>query len=134
MERLASNHLFIAPTIETPWIQLSIILAGLLFTMLLSGWVVKFFVLPRNYKSPVKDPNGPRFESSTIIGKCENIIVFAFTLLGQESGLAIVFAAKALARSEDIKKNPGFFLGGTLVNIIWAMLISYTIRILVLGL
>ena len=68
-----------------------------------------------------------------MIGKCENLIVLTFVLTGQETGIAVIFAAKALVRSDEIKKNPGFFLGGTMVNLVWALGIGLLARILIAG-
>jgi len=119
--------------VEGPWHKVAVIAVAYAVTLMFSGPIVRYFVLPRNLPKPVKDPNGPRFDSSAVIGKCENLIVLTFTLLGQGTGIALVFAAKALVRAEDIKKNPGFYLGGTMVNLIWAVLVGAAARLLIAG-
>jgi hypothetical protein len=128
------DYLVTHPLVEGAWAKVAVIAAAYAVALVFSGPVVRYFVLPRNMSKPAKDPNGPRFDPSTVIGKCENLIVVTFILLGQETGIAVVFAAKALVRAEDIKKNPGFFLGGTMVNLIWAVMIGGAARILIAGL
>lgn len=134
MDPETSSYLFTAPVVETPWTKLGVALVGLAVTLIFSGYIIRYFILPRGFKPATPTADGPRFDSSVIIGKCENFLVFVFVLLKQESGLAIIFAAKALARTEDIKKNPGFFLGGTLVNLVWALIVAYITRLLIQGL
>lgn len=63
-----------------------------------------------------------------IIGKCENIIIISFVLFEEVTGLALVFAAKSLARQKDINKNAGFFLAGTMVNFTASLVIGYIIK------
>jgi len=102
-------------------------------TLSLSGEVVRYIVLPRKMPLLPRDPDGPRFASSTVIGKCENLIALTFVLTGQETGMALIFAAKALVRAKDIEKNPGFYLGGMLVNLIWSLAIGMIARVLIAG-
>ena len=44
-----------------------------------------------------------------------------------------MFTGKSLVRAEEIKKNPGFFLGGTLGNLVWAMVVAALARLLIFG-
>jgi len=120
--------------VEPAWAKVAVVAAAYVVTLALSGVMIRFFILPRNRpERPARDRTGPRFDSSVVIGKCENIITVTFVLLGQETGLALIFAAKSLVRSDDIKKNPGFYLGGTLVNLVWALLVAAAARLLVNG-
>ena len=131
----------IEPIIEDQNIRLVVIIFAYVFTVAFSGVVVRFFVLPRNVKlidepedvDAKPDPQKPRFDSSVVIGKCENLITVTFVLVGQGTGLALIFAAKSLVRSSDIKTNPGFFLGGTLVNLVWGLGIASAARLLISG-
>lgn len=63
-----------------------------------------------------------------IIGKCENIIIITFVLAGEVTGLALIFAAKNLARQKDINDNAGFFLAGTMINFTATLLFAFVIR------
>lgn len=63
-----------------------------------------------------------------IIGKCENIIILTFVLAGEVTGLALIFAAKSLARQKDINDNAGFFLAGTMVNFTATLVLAFIIK------
>jgi hypothetical protein len=65
-----------------------------------------------------------------IIGKCENFLTITLILAGAITGLALIFAAKSIVRSEDIKKDPKYYLGGTLVNFSYSVLMGFVILIL----
>jgi len=123
----------IEPLVTDLWARAAVIFAAYALTLGLSGVLVRFIVLPRGMKAPKPPPDGPRFDTSTVIGKCENIIAVTFVLLGQETGLALIFAAKSLVRSDQIKENPGFFLGGTLVNLVWALIVAVSARAIAFG-
>jgi hypothetical protein len=126
-------YVLVPPLVQGYAGKVVLVAAAYALTLGLSGRIVKFFVLPRNIPAPARTPDGPRFDPSTIIGKCENLIVLTFVLTGQETGIAVVFAAKALVRSDEIKKNPGYFLGGTMVNLVWALGVGLLARILIAG-
>ena len=132
--QLADASPVLGPVVTDPWVKLLVILAAYIVTLMLSGVVVRFFVLPPGPTVPTpKGPGQPRYDASTVIGKCENIITVSFVLANAPTGLALIFAGKSLVRSADIKKNPGFFLGGTLVNLVWGLLVAMIARVLVFG-
>lgn len=107
---------------------------GYCVTLGLSGAIVRFVVLPKSFVPEVRTgPDAPRFGPSTVIGKCENLIVVTFVLCGELTGIALVFAAKSLVRVDEIKLDPGYYLGGTLVNLCWSLLMGILLRLLVLG-
>ena len=68
-----------------------------------------------------------------VIGKCENIIVVTLILAGAETGLALIFTAKTLVRRQDIEQDPGYFLGGTLLNFVWSLIVAMLARVLIRG-
>ena len=78
--------------------------------------------------------DGPGFNTSVLIGKCENILTVTLALLGEETALALIFTAKSFARKEEIERDPGFYLGGTLVNLVWGIVVAGLARWLVRGL
>lgn len=130
----SANYIITQPLLTETWSRLLVAFGAYVVTMGLSGLLIRYFILPKTLPAQQKDPDGPRFEASVVIGKCENILVVTFVLLGLEGGIALVFTAKALARSEDIKKQPGFFLGGTMVNLIWAMFVALAAKAVISGL
>jgi hypothetical protein len=98
-----------------------------------SGRVVRFFIIPKDAPPPPPPTGGHRFQISTLIGKCENIIATTAILTGNLGGLAIIFAAKSWVRAKEIEQNPTFYLGGTLVNLTWSLLCGGVARVLIYG-
>ena len=130
----ATTPAIFEPVLTSAWARAFVIAAAYAIALAGSGHVVRYFVLPRRGPArPARDPDGPRFDTSVLIGKCENILTVTLVLLGQETGLALIFTAKSLARKEEIERNPGFYLGGTLVNLVWGMLVAGLARWLVRG-
>ncbi|MCL4221841.1 MAG: hypothetical protein KJZ65_10790 [Phycisphaerales bacterium] len=131
----------IAAAPQTPLVSAWAARAALVFaayavTLALSGVLVRFFVLPpgarANWPPAGEAPPGgwARFDPSAVIGKCENLITVTLVLTNNLAGLAVVFAAKSLVRSDAIRSNPGFYLGGTLVNLVWGLLVASLVRVL----
>lgn len=117
------------PLFTAWWSRLIVIAIGYVVTLSLSGVVVQAFV-----KRAVAEPaDASRTDPSVIIGKCENIITITFVLADQITGLALIFAGKSWVRSDTIKQDPGFYLGGTLVNLVWGLLVGFALRLLVFG-
>jgi len=113
-----------------------IILIGYLLTFKITSLLVKKIVI-KNKNSIDADGDGKINEKDEkiirdgyIIGKCENIIILSFILVGEVTGLALIFAAKSLARQKDINDNAGFFLAGTMVNFTATLIMAYGLKFL----
>lgn len=115
-------------------IKAVIIISGYFITFGLTSYLIKKIVLsskkkPENEKETVtKTPKKSEIRDGYIIGKCENIIILSFILVGEVTGLALIFAAKNLARVKDIRDNAGFFLAGTMVNFTATLVIAYILK------
>lgn len=125
-----------SPLVSAWAARAALVFAAYAITLALSGVLVRFFVLPRGVKAQWP-PEGERpaggwarFDPSVVIGKCENLITVTLVLTNNLAGLAVVFAAKSLVRSDAIKRDPGFYLGGTLVNLVWGLLVASLVRAL----
>ena len=109
-------------------IKIVTILLFFVLSILISSVIIRK-VLPL---FPQKDaPNDkPRrqvhwyIEQGFWIGFFETLIIFIFVAYGEFSGLAIIFAAKEYVRKEEIKKDPVYYLLGTLVNFGIALLMA----------
>jgi len=135
--QLSAMDLFGGPIVTAEWARVLVVLLAYAVTMSLSGLLVRFFVLPPGAASvwPPETAATPehgwsRFDPSVVIGKCENIVTVTLVLTGQVAGLALIFAAKSLVRSEAIKRDPGFYLGGTMVNLVWGLMVATVARVL----
>ena len=120
----------IIANIDIDILQCVIIVSGYLITMATSGAIVDFLVgIPKPESSnPEKANSKTVFDIGTIIGRCENFLTITFILSDAVTGLALIFTAKSIARSEHIKKNPKYYLGGTLVNFSYSVFMGFFIR------
>jgi phage shock protein PspC (stress-responsive transcriptional regulator) len=129
MESIAT-FIEINPTL----IKVGIIVVGYFVTFVLTSFLIKKIVLSGKKKqeseqeNTQKVPDKREIRDGYIIGKCENIIILSFILVGEVTGLALIFAAKNLARQKDIRENAGFFLAGTMVNFTATLVIAYILK------
>lgn len=113
-----------------------IVMAALMyvFTLGTSGIVFEHFVGELDYTDGEADqdhrftPSG--YTTGMIIGKCENVLILTLMLLGGYTGLAVVFAAKPIARADEFKQHPEYYLAGTLLNFSYSVCMGGILRIL----
>jgi hypothetical protein len=112
------------------WVKAAGAVAGCAVLMLTSGFVVKRMLRLTGAKIPcqLSGAEKPKVDLGTVIGKCENILVITFVLGGEFTALAVVFAGKSILRAEDIRGNPEYYLGGTLVNFTYSLVWSLLLR------
>jgi hypothetical protein len=96
--------------------------------MLFSAIVVRAALPWTGHAFIMKNSDAAR--SGKLIGNCENIFVVTLVLLDAFTALALVFAAKSLVRKDQVP-DAEYFLGGTLVNATWSLLIALLARWLV---
>jgi hypothetical protein len=115
-------------------LQGAIVLAGYALTVATSGLIVRHFVAENKPATPETENDTTiskrSYDAGAIIGKCENLLTITLILANAVTGLALIFAAKSIVRSEDIKKEPKYYLGGTLVNFTYSVLMGFLIRTL----
>ena len=116
-------------------VKVIIIILGYILTFIITSYLIKKIVL-KNKESidadgEVDKKDEKLIREGYIIGKCENIIILSFILVGEVTGLALIFAAKSLARQKDINDNAGFFLAGTIVNFTATLIIAYCLKFLI---
>jgi hypothetical protein len=124
----------------SPLVQGGALAATLVFTFVLSEVVLRAYVqwLKKNGESTTSQTQGSGSKTGAdgvgfVIGKCENLIIFSLISLGQYEALGLVLAAKSIARMQDMKTNPSYYLAGTLLNFVCSMLGGILARALVLG-
>lgn len=125
------SALGLAPVLTDPTHQWIAIAVAYVFLLATSGLVVRLCV---GRTGRLEDVAEHRRETGRVIGKAENVLTLTFVLLGQETGLALIIAAKSIARGDDIRRDAQYYLGGTLVNLVWGLLVGLVLRALVLGL
>ena len=120
--------------LDTPSAGACLIIAfGMVFLLCTSGRVVGWVLQKIGPKEPQYRVSEEMIKVGRVIGKCENLLILMFMLLGAETALAIVFTAKALVRKEDMVKNSFFFLAGTMVNVTYSVLVGFILKITLKG-
>lgn len=56
------------------------------------------------------------------IGACEHFLIVTFVLVGEYTAIGLIFAAKELVRSPEIKEKASYYLLGTLLSVSFAVL------------
>lgn len=71
-------------------------------------------------------PEGGLRRAGATIGVLERMLVLTLVLLGQYAAIALIFAAKSIARFEELKDREfaEYYLIGTLSSILFAMLVG----------
>jgi len=138
----AKTSLILPPLTESTCLKVLAICIAYVVTLVLSTPIVTKFVSAQPSESERSENQSENQAHATeerrylgnIIGKCENIIIVTLVLVHAETALALIFAAKALVRRQDIEQDPGYFLGGTLINFVWSLGVAMIARVLIAGL
>lgn len=116
----------------TPWNKTLIVICGCLLLLLTSGVVVRSVlgrVGGRAGEPGIMEKIGKEArDTGFIIGKCENLLIFLFVLLNEFTALALLFAAKAIVRREDMSKNSLYFLAGSMVNVTYSIVVAVAVK------
>lgn len=121
-----------------------IVCLGYIFLLLTSGKVVIFILSKVEHEKSkqtkissfnnkknertVSFANERELDTGYVIGKCENILILSLVLTGAYTALALIFAAKAIIREEEIKNNSLYFLAGTLINVTYSVIVGLIIK------
>ena len=121
------------PSCHIDVLQIVIIALGYVAVFATSGAVVGFFIkmtAPPATTSEAREakPGKPSLLGA-VIGKCENFLTVTFILADAITALALIFTAKSIVRGEDMRKNPQYYLVGTVVNFSYSVLLGFLVRI-----
>lgn len=64
-----------------------------------------------------------------VIGKLENVLVVSLVAAGAFTALALIFAAKGIARVEGGREKASYYILGTLANFTWSLLVALAGRL-----
>jgi len=111
--------------------EVVILIAGYVVLLVTSGIVVNY-ILSRISTVPMsKKIDKEVRDTGFVVGKCENLLILTFMVLEAYTALALIFAAKAIVRREDMSKNSLFFLAGTMINVTYSIMIGLIVKILI---
>ncbi len=90
--------------------------------VVLGHFFVRHVILPR---FATKESEGLK-GAGTAIGCLERALTLTFVLVGQYEALALILAAKSVARFEELKRREfaEYYLIGTLSSMVFAMLVG----------
>ena len=112
------------------WVDLGIVVGGCLFLILTSGFVVRGVLRGIAHQDVGEELDRKVRDTGVVVGKCENILIVVFVMVGAYTALSVLFAGKAIVRGEDMKKNSLYFLAGTMVNVTYSLLFALGLKLL----
>lgn len=112
-----------------------VILVGFVLLPATSGYVVRYVLQFESNRDLEAELGQEAIDTGAIIGKCENLLVFALILAGAYTALAVIFAAKSIIRREDMTSGDTlYYLAGTMVNftysVVFALLVVSIVAVL----
>ncbi|MFC7200180.1 hypothetical protein [Halospeciosus flavus] len=109
--------------------QWGLVLAGLAGLLATSGWFVTWTLSHiEDVPSEVDGLTQTERDVGRVVGKFENVLVYAFVLTGAYTALAVVFAAKSIVRRGDMEHNSKYYLAGTLANFTFSLVVGIAVR------
>lgn len=109
------------------WDYLLILTVGYLFCFIVGSLIVRWSIKTVN-PNFIEQLGKPVIDTGLIIGLCESFITITFILMDAITGLALVFAAKSIARSKKIEEKAEFYLLGTVVNFSFSVFVGIILR------
>lgn len=113
------------------WVDIAILISGYVILLGTSGILVNFILDKISKKHIIQNMGKDARDTGFVVGKCENILILTFMFLDAYTALALIFAAKAIARREDMSKNSLFFLAGTMINVTYSIIFGLIIKIII---
>lgn len=105
-------------------LEMAVWAAAYILAILGSGpWVIALLraagqTIPEGQKNPGR-----------IIGRLEDFLVVTLVILEAYTALALIFAAKGIARAEGDRPNASYYILGTLANFTWALAVALAARL-----
>ena len=111
--------------------KITIVVLGYIAVTIIGAYFIKAFL--RRYERDIGI--GGLTGAGMVIGIIERVLVLSFVLASQYTAITIVFAAKSIARFNDLKdrKTAEYYLIGTLISITFATIIGIIIRAVLNG-
>ena len=99
--------------------------------VIIGGYLIRLML--RRYEKEA-ETSGLR-SAGMVIGIVERIMVLTFVLVDQYTAITVIFAAKSIARFNELKdrKMAEYYLIGTLSSITFALLVGIVVRAFLVG-
>ena len=113
------------------WIDVIFLIGGYIVLLSTSGKLLDYILSKISAGSVVEKIGKETRDTGVVVGKCENLLILTFMLLGAYTALALIFAAKAVVRREDMSKNSLYFLAGTMINVTYSIMVGLALIIII---
>ncbi|MGB2727149.1 MAG: hypothetical protein WBD09_01560 [Halobacteriota archaeon] len=102
--------------------KISVIISAYIIVSIIGAYFIKSMLM--RYEKEV-ETSGLR-GAGMVIGIVERVMVLTFVLVNQYTAITVIFAAKSIARFNELKdrKMAEYYLIGTLVSITFALLVG----------
>ena len=111
--------------------KIAVVISAYIIVSIIGAYFIKLML--RRYEKEV-ETSGLR-GAGMVIGIVERIMVLTFVLVNQYTAITVIFAAKSIARFNELKdrKMAEYYLIGTLASITFALLVGIVVRAILMG-
>ena len=111
--------------------KISVIISAYIIVSIIGAHFIKLML--RRYEKEV-EISGLK-SAGMVVGIVERVMVLTFVLVNQYTAITVIFAAKSIARFNELKdrKMAEYYLIGTLVSITFALLVGIAVRAILVG-
>jgi len=111
--------------------KISVIISAYIIVSIIGAYFIKLML--RRYEKEVETRG--LIGAGMVIGIVERVMVLTFVLVNQYTAITVIFAAKSIARFNELKdrKMAEYYLIGTLVSITFALLAGIVVRAILVG-
>ena len=109
-------------------LEITVVASAYVIISIIGAYLIKLML--RGYGREVE--LGGLKNAGMVIGIVERIIVLTFVLVNQYTAITIVFAAKSIARFNELKdrKMAEYYLIGTLISITFALIVGIIVKVI----
>jgi len=109
--------------------KIAVIISAYIIVSIVGAYFIKLIL--RRYEKDLQI--GGLKGAGMVIGIIERIIVLTFVLVDQYTAITFIFAAKSIARFNELKdrKMSEYYLIGTLLSIAFAMIVGVITRLII---
>lgn len=111
--------------------KIAVVISAYIIVSIIGAYFIKLML--RRYEKEV-EISGLK-GAGMVIGIAERVMVLTFVLVNQYTAITVIFAAKSIARFNELKdrKMAEYYLIGTLVSITFALLVGIVVRAILMG-
>ena len=111
--------------------KISVIISAYIIVSIIGAYFIKLMLMRYEKEVEISGLKG----AGMVIGIVERVMVLTFVLVNQYTAITVIFAAKSIARFNELKdrKMAEYYLIGTLASITFALLVGIVVRAILMG-